>query len=66
MKCKVIIEEVISQEFEVDIDTEDNIYDQIKKLYKQQKLVVDNPKLIQTNFMLKDEHGNETDWINLI
>ena len=65
MKTKVIIEEVISQEFEVEVSSLDNAYDEVRKMYRDGKLVVDNPTLIQANVMIPDENGEETDWSDL-
>lgn len=65
MKTKVIIEEVISQEFEVEVSSLDNAYDEVRKMYRDGKLVVDDPKLTQANVMIPDENGEETDWSDL-
>ena len=65
MKTKVIIEEVISQEFEVEVSSLDNAYNEVRKMYRDGKLVVDNPTLIQANVMIPDENGEETDWSDL-
>lgn len=65
MKTKVIIEEVISQEFEVEVSSLDNAYDEVRKIYRDGKLVVDNPTLTQANVMIPDENGEETDWSDL-
>ena len=65
MKTKVIIEEVISQEFEVKVSSLDNAYDEVRKMYRDGKLVVDNPTLTQANVMIPDENGEETDWSDL-
>lgn len=65
MKTKVIIEEVISQEFEVEVSSLDNAYDEVRKMYRDGKLVVDNPKLTQANVMIPDENSEETDWSDL-
>lgn len=65
MKVKVIIEEVISQTFEVDIDDMDNAYDQVRSKYLNNELVIDNPGLTAANIMIFDENGNETDWSDL-
>ena len=62
MKTKVIIEEVISQEFEVEVSSLDNAYDEVRQMYRDGKLVVDDPKLTQANVMIPDENGEETDW----
>lgn len=65
MKTKVIIEEVISQEFEVEVSSLDNAYDEVRQMYRDGKLVVDDPKLTQANVMIPDENGEETDWSDL-
>lgn len=65
MKTKVIIEEVISQEFKVEVSSLDNAYDEVRKMYRDGKLVVDNPTLTQANVMIPDENGEETDWSDL-
>lgn len=64
-KRKIIIEEIISQEFEVDVDESKSIYEQVRTMYKESKLVVDNPTLTEVNVMICDEDGEETDWTNL-
>ena len=63
MTIKVTIEEVISQEFEVDVNETDDIYDQIRSMYKQGKLVVEDPTLILAQALIND--GEESDWCNL-
>lgn len=65
MKKKVIIEEVISQTFEVEFNDEESEYDQVRKLYVDGKLVVEDPSLTQANVMIFDENGEETDWSDL-
>jgi len=65
MKRKVIIEEVISQEFEVDIDDTEDEFVKVKEMYKNGTLVVDNASLVQSNVMICDEDGEETDWITI-
>ena len=65
MKKKVIIEEVISQTFEIELNDEESEYDQVRKLYVDGKLVVEDPSLTQANIMIFDENGEETDWSDL-
>ena len=65
MKAKVAIEEIITQTFEVEVSSLDNAYDEVRKMYRDGKLVVDNPTLIQANVMIPDENGEETDWSDL-
>lgn len=65
MKVKVIIEEVISQTFEVEVDDMNSAYDQVRELYKNGNLVVEEPTLTEANVMICDSDGEETDWCNL-
>lgn len=65
MKRKVIIEEVVSQTFEIEVEDGEDAYGKVKKLYQQQKLIVEDPVLIQANVMICDENGEETDWNDL-
>lgn len=65
MKRTIIIEEVISQEFVVDIPEGANEYKFVREMYKEGKLVVEDPGLTQANVMICDENGEETDWIDL-
>ena len=65
MKVKVIIEETISQTFEVEVTDEHNVYKEIRQKYKSGELTVDNATLTQANVMILDENGEETDWNDL-
>lgn len=65
MKRKVIIEEVISQTFEVELNDDESEYDQIRNMYEIGRIVVYNPSLTQANVMICDENGEETDWNDL-
>lgn len=65
MKVKVTIEEVISQTFEVEIDDGKDAYDQIRAMYKNGVLVVEDPTLIEANVRVYDENGELADWNNL-
>ena len=65
MKVKVIIEEVICQEFEVEVSNLDNAYDEIREKYKSGKLVVVDPCLTEANVNICDENGEVTDWLDL-
>lgn len=65
MKRTIIIEEVISQEFVVDIPEGANEYEFVREMYKEGKLVVEDPGLTQANVMIYDENGEETDWVDL-
>lgn len=65
MKVKVIIEEVVTQTFEVEIDESKDVYDQVKKLYRDETLIVNNPTLIEVNANVCDKNGEETGWVKL-
>ena len=65
MKVRVTIEEIISQKFEVEVSSLDNAYDEVRQMYKDGKLVLENPSLTEANVMIPDEYGEETDWSNL-
>lgn len=64
-KREIIIEEIVSQKFEINVNENLSIYDQVRNMYKTSKLIVDNPTLTEANVMICDENGNETDWVNL-
>lgn len=61
-KKQIIIEEVISQTFEVEKDA---TYEDIRQMYRDEKLVLDNPSVTQVNLMELDEESKETDWVDL-
>ena len=66
MKIKVTIEEVISQEFEVEVSSLNNAYREIREKYKAREIVVENPTLIEANCMIHDErNGDETEWVSM-
>ena len=65
MKAKVAIEEIITQTFEVEVSDLNEAYYEVRQMYKDGKLVVENPTLIEANVMIYDENGEETDWNNL-
>ena len=67
MKIKVIIEEIISQEFEVEVSDLNNVYDEIRTKYKNEEIILGNPTLTQANVMIQDEDGtfDHSDWNDL-
>lgn len=67
VKVKVIIEETISQEFEVEVSDIDNAYDEIRRKYKKAELVLDNASLIGANVLILEEgqDDSESDWLDL-
>ena len=65
MKVKVIIEEVISQTFEVEVSSIENAYEEIRDMYRDGKLAVEDPTLTEANVMITDDDCKEGVWINL-
>jgi hypothetical protein len=59
MKINVVIEEVISQEFTIEVDKKDDIDKVIRKKYRDAKLVVDNGNLVETNYTWKKKSESE-------
>lgn len=65
MKIKFTIEKVISQDFEMEVSSVENAYDEIRKAYKEGRIVVDKPQLTEANVSIHDENGEAGDWNNL-
>lgn len=65
MKVKIIIEELISQKFEVEVSSLEDAYDEIRRMYKEGKIVVEDPTVIDVNVNILEKDGEHTDWINL-
>lgn len=64
---KVIIEETISQEFEIDVENVDDIDKEILKKYKNGEFTVDNPTLTGVSYQIIDDENDEcTNWIELL
>lgn len=61
MKVKFTLEEIISQEFEADVSSLENAYDEIRQQYKDGKLVLENPTVTQVNVLI----GTDSSWIDL-
>lgn len=65
MKVEVTIEEIVTQTFEVEVSNEDNAYEEVRQMYRDGKLVVEDATLIEANAMIHDQNGEETDWNRL-
>ena len=65
MKVKVIIEEVISQTFEVEVSDMDNAYKEIKERYHDGILELNNATLLESNISFLDEDGQAGDFVRL-
>lgn len=62
---RVVIEEVLSQEFEVELNSNEDAYQQVREMYKNKKLPMTIPRKVQVNAMIYDENNCETDWSDL-
>jgi hypothetical protein len=64
---KVIIEETISQEFDVEIPEDvTNKYDYVRELYKSGELVVENPGLVDAKFAIEDDYDQgDNSWVDM-
>lgn len=66
MKIKIIVEETITQEFEVEINDSEDTFDQIQTMYKNGKLVIEEPNLIDAQLTIFNEDGQDTGWCSLL
>ena len=66
MKRKIIIEETITQEFEVEITNPDEGFEEIREMYKNGTLIINNPTLIDAQLTILDENGQVSDWNTLL
>ncbi len=65
MKVKVTIEEIISQTFEVEVDSMDTAYDEIRAMYKNGEIVEEEPSLLCVKAMIHEEDGSESEFVDL-
>ena len=65
MKVKVIIEEIISQTFEVEVSDMDNAYAEIKEKYRSGILELNNSALTEANVSFLDKNGQAGDFVRL-
>ena len=65
MKVKVIIEEIITQTFEVEVSDMCNAYEEVKEKYRNEKLVLDNATLIESTVAFLDEDGEASNFVRL-
>ena len=56
---------IISQTFDVELNENESEYDQVRRMYKDGRLVIEDPSLTQANVMICDENDEETDWSDL-
>ena len=55
MKVKITIEEVISQEFEVEVSSIENAYEEIRKMYREDKIEVTDACLQSASVSIKED-----------
>lgn len=65
MKIKVIIEEVISQTFEVEVSDMSNAYEEVREKYRDGILELNNANLIESTVAFIDEDGEASDFVRL-
>lgn len=65
MKINFTIEEVISQDFEMEVSGIENAYDEIRQAYREGRILVDDPQLTEANVSIHDENGEARDWNDL-
>lgn len=62
MKIKVIIEETISQEFEVEVTDLNNVRKEIKEKYHNGTLVLENPTVLEAYMGIVEKNGEVENW----
>ena len=62
MKIKVIIEEHISQEFEVEAENIEDALEKAEQMYYNEELVVDSFNAPTCKLMMADDGEEQTDW----
>lgn len=65
MKVKVIIEEFISQSFEVEVSSPEKAYEEIRDKYRGGILELNNAAVLEANVSILDENGQANDWERL-
>lgn len=65
MKIKFVVEEVISQDFEVEVSSMDNAYDEIRKMYKDGEFILNDPQLTEVSIGIYEENGEIQDFMDL-
>lgn len=65
MKKKIIIEEVISQEFEIDLDEEKKELEQVREKYLAGDFVLDSASLTEVNYAIIEDGKSSSNWIDL-
>ena len=55
IEIEVTIEEIVSQKFKVKVSSLENAYEEVRQMYKDDEIVVENPSLTQANVMIGDD-----------
>ena len=61
-KIKVTITEVISQDFEVEVQDVEHASEEIIEMYKNGEIVLENPEVQQVDLGIYDEELENTVW----
>lgn len=61
-KIKITITEVISQDFEVDVQDVEHASKEIIEMYKNGEIVLENPEVQQVDLGIYDEELENTVW----
>ena len=65
MKVKITIEEVINQTFEVEVSDMEHAYEEVRKMYRAEKLVLDDPTLTFACVAIHEQDECISDWLDL-
>ena len=63
MKVKITIEEIISKDFEVEVSSLENAYEEIRAKYKAGELQLDPGERQSASLMIGDD--GRSDWLDL-
>lgn len=61
MKVKVTIEEIISQQFEVEVENEEDVYEEVRRQYRDGEIVLTDSVVTEVNILIGENGG----WENL-
>lgn len=62
IKVKIVIEETISQELEVEVNSIETAYDEIRDMYRNCEIVVENGNLIDAQLGIFDDSRQIKEW----
>lgn len=64
-KIKVTIEEVISQVFEVEVTDMEHAYEEVRQMYRDGKLVLEDADVTCASVALHEFDEDVSDWLDL-